>query len=156
MSEVEKMFRQTFFCYTAHGFIAWALATPFRWCDRKRRRCVKPANNPNLCFNLFQPGHVSRDSGEVGSIRGMIEAMVVTNDLNRTRIFISGLSAGGAMAAAILAPILKCSPAARLSLAPYGSATTVPQAFDRMRGHGGPSDRTIQHALLGASDHKGP
>ena len=115
------------------------------------------ANNPNLCFNWFQPGDVRRDLGEVASIRGMIEAMVVTHNLDRKRIFISGLSAGGAMAAAMLAshPEVFAGGAIIAGL-PYGSATTVPEAFDRMRGHGGPSDRSLQQALRDASDHKGP
>jgi poly(3-hydroxybutyrate) depolymerase len=39
---------------------------------------------------------------------------------------------------------------------PYGSATTIRQAFDRMRGHGSPSARELQQALRGASDHRGP
>lgn len=39
---------------------------------------------------------------------------------------------------------------------PYGSATTVPEAFDRMRGEGGPSKRALQRAVRSASDHQGP
>ncbi len=39
---------------------------------------------------------------------------------------------------------------------PYGSATTIPEAFDRMRGHGGPSEQDLQRVLRGASDHQGP
>src|SRR5690606_14395077 len=61
------------------------------------------SNNPNLCFNWFQPMDVRRDAGEALSIRQMIEAMVKTHGLDRKRIFVTGLSAGGAMAAAMLA-----------------------------------------------------
>ncbi len=61
------------------------------------------ANNPNLCFNWFLPGDARRGSGEALSIRQMIETMVATHGLDRTRIFITGLSAGGAMASAMLA-----------------------------------------------------
>src|SRR5688500_6255335 len=61
------------------------------------------ANNPNLCFNWFLPADTARDRGEALSIRQMIEAMVVTHGLDRKRIFITGLSAGGAMAVAMLA-----------------------------------------------------
>jgi poly(hydroxyalkanoate) depolymerase family esterase len=61
------------------------------------------ANNPNLCFNWFLPQNTTRDSGEALSIRQMIETMVVASDLDRTRIFVNGLSAGGTMAAAMLA-----------------------------------------------------
>ena len=61
------------------------------------------ANNANLCFNWFVPEDIRRDSGEALSIRQMIEAMVVAHGLDRSRIFVTGLSAGGAMASAMLA-----------------------------------------------------
>ncbi|MBZ9710901.1 PHB depolymerase family esterase [Mesorhizobium sp. B3-2-1] len=115
------------------------------------------ANNPNLCFNWFLPADVRRGSGEVLSIRQMIETMVVIQGLDRKRIFITGLSAGGAMAAAMLAtyPDVFAGGAIIAGL-PYGSATTIPEAFDRMRGHGGRSDKDLQGALRSASDHRGP
>ncbi|TKB99508.1 MAG: PHB depolymerase family esterase [Mesorhizobium sp.] len=114
-------------------------------------------NNPNLCFNWFQPGDTKRGSGEALSIRQMIETMVVTHGLDRRRIFITGLSAGGAMAAAMLATYPEVfAGGALIAGLPYGSATTIPEAFDRMRGHGGPSEQDLQRALRGASDHPGP
>lgn len=115
------------------------------------------ANNANLCFNWFVPGDISRDSGEAASIRQMIEAAVVTHGLDRKRIFVTGLSAGGAMAAAMLAayPEVFAGGAIVAGLA-YGSASTIPEAFDRMRGHGGPSKTDLQRLLRAASSHKGP
>ena len=115
------------------------------------------ANNPNLCFNWFVPEDVTRDRGEVLSIRQMIEAMVTNHGLDHRRIFITGLSAGGAMAAAMLAtyPDLFAGGAIIAGLA-YGSASTIPEAFDRMRGHGGPSRPELQQRLTEASPHKGP
>ncbi len=115
------------------------------------------ANNPNLCFNWFQPADAGRDSGEALSIRQMVETMVKTHGLDRERIFVTGLSAGGAMAAAMLAsyPEVFAGGAIIAGLA-YASATTVPEAFDRMRGHGGPSQEDLQRALRDASDHRGP
>ena len=41
------------------------------------------SNNPNLCFNWFQPNDIRRDAGEALSIRQMIEAMVKTHRLDR-------------------------------------------------------------------------
>jgi len=38
----------------------------------------------------------------------------------------------------------------------YGTASTIPEAFDRMRGHGGPSPTELQRRLAKASPHKGP
>lgn len=115
------------------------------------------ANNPNLCFNWFQRADVKRDAGEALSIRQMIEAMVKAHNLDRKRIFVTGLSAGGAMAAAMLAsyPDVFAGGAIIAGLA-YGSATTVPEAFDRMRGHGSPSDEELRRMLRDASSHRGP
>ncbi len=115
------------------------------------------ANNPNLCFNWFQPKDVDRGSGEALSIRQMIETMVVAHKLDRKRIFITGLSAGGAMAAAMLAVYPEVFAAgAIIAGLPYGCAATVPEAFDRMRGHGVPSERTLQQLLRSATNHPGP
>ncbi|TIW66280.1 MAG: PHB depolymerase family esterase, partial [Mesorhizobium sp.] len=115
------------------------------------------ANNANLCFNWFVPGDTKRNGGEALSIRQMIETMVLAHGLDRGRIFITGLSAGGAMTSAMLA----CYPeifegGAIIASLPYGSAKTVPEAFDRMRGHGMPSERQLQKALHDASPHQGP
>jgi poly(hydroxyalkanoate) depolymerase family esterase len=115
------------------------------------------ANNANLCFNWFVPGDIRRDSGEALSIRQTIEAVVAAHGLDRQRIFITGLSAGGAMAAAMLAtyPEVFAGGAIVAGLA-YRSASTIPEAFDRMRGHGGPSKAELQRRLREASTHKGP
>ncbi|MDW6026513.1 PHB depolymerase family esterase [Mesorhizobium sp. BAC0120] len=115
------------------------------------------ANNPNLCFNWFLPNDTSRDSGEALSIREMVEAMVVTHGLDGKRIFVTGLSAGGAMAAAMLGTYPEVfAGGAIIAGLPSGSATTIPAAFDRMRGQGGPSEQDLERALRGASDHRGP
>jgi poly(hydroxyalkanoate) depolymerase family esterase len=114
------------------------------------------ANNANLCFNWFVPEDITRDRGEVLSIRQMIEAMVTKHGLDRRRVFVTGLSAGGAMAAAMLAtyPEVFAGGAVIAGLA-YGSASTIPEAFDRMRGHGGPSKPELQRRLAQATSHKG-
>ena len=72
---------------------------------------------------------------------------MVAHDLDRSRIFVTGLSAGGAMASVMLAtyPELFAGGAIIAGL-PYGSAATMPEAFDRMRGHGGPSDAAARRA----------
>jgi len=115
------------------------------------------ANNPNLCFNWFLPGDARRGSGEALSIREMIETMVATHGLDRNRIFITGLSAGGAMASAMLASYPEVfAGGAIIAGLPYGSATTIPEAFDRMRGHGGPSEENLQRLVQNASTHEGP
>jgi len=60
------------------------------------------SNNINGCFNWFNAADTSRNHGEAASIRAMIEWMIVHHPIDRTRVFITGLSAGGAMTVAML------------------------------------------------------
>ncbi|WP_442583935.1 extracellular catalytic domain type 1 short-chain-length polyhydroxyalkanoate depolymerase [Mesorhizobium sp. ASY16-5R] len=115
------------------------------------------ANNPNLCFNWFVPADTNRDGGEALSIRQMIETLIAAHGLDRERLFVTGLSAGGAMASVMLAtyPEVFAGGAIIAGLA-YGTANTIPEAFDRMRGHGGPSEPELQRLVSIASPHKGP
>jgi poly(hydroxyalkanoate) depolymerase family esterase len=114
------------------------------------------ANNPNLCFNWFLPADTARDRGEVFSIWQMIETMVVAHGLDRKQIFVTGLSAGGAMAAAMLATYPEVFAGGGIIAGlPFGCATTIPEAFDRMRGHGGPSELELQRLVRKASKHNG-
>lgn len=115
------------------------------------------SNNSNLCFNWFQPKDTTRNRGEAHSIRQMIETMVVAHALDRGRIFVTGLSAGGAMTSVMLATYPEVfAGGAIIAGLPYGAANTLPEAFDRMRGHGLPSRRELQQLLRRASPHKGP
>ncbi|HEX8388391.1 MAG TPA: PHB depolymerase family esterase [Sphingomonas sp.] len=91
-------------------------------------------NNPNLCFNWFQPGDIGRTGGEAESIAELTEAMLARHDLDRGRVFVTGLSAGGAMTAVMLAtyPDLFAGGAIIGGL-PYGCAADVPEALRQMR-----------------------
>ncbi len=115
------------------------------------------ANNANLCFNWFVAADTKRDFGEALSIRQMIETLAVKHGLDRKRIFVTGLSAGGAMASTMLAAYPETfAGGAIIAGLPHGCATTVPEAFDRMRGHGLPSEPELQALVRGASKHEGP
>jgi poly(hydroxyalkanoate) depolymerase family esterase len=61
------------------------------------------ANNPNRCFNWFQSHDARRGSGEALSIRQMVMRIRRTHSIDPAQIFITGLSAGGAMASVMLA-----------------------------------------------------
>lgn len=114
------------------------------------------ANNASLCFNWFEPGDARRNAGEARSIREMIETIVTTDGLDRSRIFIVGLSAGGAMSSVMLASYPEVfAGGAIIAGLPFGTATSVPEAFDRMRGHGGPGEAELQALVRRASPHKG-
>lgn len=115
------------------------------------------SNNANTCFNWFSPGDTTRGEGEAASIRQMIDTVVTRYNIDRSRIFITGLSAGGAMANVMLATYPEVfSGGAIIAGLTYGAAASIPEAFDRMRGHGLPDAATLQSLLRNASHHCGP
>ncbi|MDB5701741.1 MAG: hypothetical protein JWL66_1940 [Sphingomonadales bacterium] len=115
------------------------------------------SNNANLCFNWFVPEDIKRDGGEALSIRQMVARMITDHGLDPARVFVTGLSAGGAMTAVMLAtyPDVFAGGAVIAGL-PYGAATTMHAAFDRMRGGGSPDAAALGALVRKASDHKGP
>jgi poly(hydroxyalkanoate) depolymerase family esterase len=117
----------------------------------------KPANNPKRCFNWFERGDTKRGAGEAASIHAMVERMAAEHGIDRGRIFITGLSAGGAMASVMLAtyPELFAGGAIIAGL-PYGAATSVQDAFESMfKGRRWPA-RHWGDLVRAASPHKGP
>jgi poly(hydroxyalkanoate) depolymerase family esterase len=90
-------------------------------------------NNANRCFNWFEPEDVARGRGEAASIRQMVETAIGDCDLDPARVFVTGLSAGGAMTAAMLAayPEVFAGGAVVAGL-PYGAADDVMSAFSAM------------------------
>ena len=116
-----------------------------------------PANNPKTCFNWFLPGDTARDQGEALSIRQMIEKTIGAHGIDRGRVFITGLSAGGAMAAAMLATYPEVfSAGAIIAGLPYGAAGNVQQAFESMFQGRPRSAREWGDLVRRASKHRGP
>ncbi|WP_455272468.1 extracellular catalytic domain type 1 short-chain-length polyhydroxyalkanoate depolymerase [Rhizobium herbae] len=94
----------------------------------------KRSNNPNLCFNWFRPSNVTRDRGEVMSIRQMVAKMATGNAIDRKRVFVTGLSAGGAMASAMLAAYPDIFRGGGIIAGlPYGAARDVQRALAAMK-----------------------
>ena len=90
-------------------------------------------NNPNLCFNWFEPDDIVSGGGEADSIRQMVEQMVSTHHLDARRVFITGLSAGGAMTAVLLATAPGTfAGGAIIAGLPYGAARGVQEALAAM------------------------
>jgi len=115
------------------------------------------ANNPNLCFNWFSPSDARRGSGEALSIRQMVAQMVKLHRLDEARIFVTGLSAGGAMTSVMLAAYPEVfAGGAVIAGLPFATANNVPEALDRMRGQGGPANDKLAGLVTRASDHRGP
>jgi poly(hydroxyalkanoate) depolymerase family esterase len=92
------------------------------------------ANNRGRCFNWHRPADVRRGGGgEAASIRQMVRAAATRFRSDRRRVFVVGLSAGGAMAAALLAayPAVFAAGAVVAGM-PVGTASTTAMALLRM------------------------
>lgn len=96
--------------------------------------------NPMRCWNWFKLSDQARGSGEAALLTSMVEAVVREHQLDRNRIYVAGLSAGGAMAA-ILAhayPDVYAAAGVHSGLA-AGAAGNVMAAMSVMRhGQSGP------------------
>src|SRR6516165_7032885 len=93
----------------------------------------QPANNPKNCFSWFLPGDIARGKGEALSIRAMVEHAIAIFASDRRKVFVTGLSAGGAMASVMLATYPEIfAGGAIIAGLPYGCANNIQQAFEAM------------------------
>jgi feruloyl esterase len=117
----------------------------------------QPANNPKNCFSWFLPGDIARDHGEALSIREMVEHAIATFAADRGKVFITGLSAGGAMASVMLATYPEVfAGGAIIAGLPYGCANNVQQAFEAMFTEQGHAAQVLGDRVRAASRHLGP
>ena len=117
----------------------------------------KPSNNGNACFNWFNPEDTARGGGEALSIRQMIARMASDHGVDDKRIFVTGLSAGGAMTAVMLATYPETfAGGAIIAGLPYGIASNVQQALNGMFQSPSRPARELGDLVRNASKHKGP
>lgn len=57
--------------------------------------------NPSRCWNWFNRADQQRDAGEPGLIAGLTRAVIAQYGIDARRVYIAGMSAGGAMAAIV-------------------------------------------------------
>ncbi|WGM46523.1 hypothetical protein KOAAANKH_01394 [Brevundimonas sp. NIBR10] len=115
------------------------------------------ANNPNRCFNWFQTGDTTRDAGEAASIAAMTRKAIADHAIDPDRVFVTGLSAGGAMTAVLLAtyPELFAGGAVVAGL-PHGAAASMSEAFGAMMKPRARDSAAWGEKVRAASDHAGP
>jgi poly(hydroxyalkanoate) depolymerase family esterase len=117
----------------------------------------KPSNNANGCFNWFQPEDIVRGHGEALSIRQMIAHIARDHSIDPAQIFITGLSAGGAMATVMLATYPEVfAGGAIIAGLPYGIAGNLQQALTGMYQAPPRSPRELGDLVRNVSSHKGP
>lgn len=59
----------------------------------------QPASaNPNRCWNWYDPAHQARDTGEPARIAGVARKIMQEHEVDPSRIYLAGVSAGGGMA----------------------------------------------------------
>lgn len=129
--------------------------------DRHRFAVLFPEQtargNPKACFSWFDPRRTRRGLGEAASIRDMVEAALDRHGLDRSRVYVTGLSAGAAMGASLLAAYPELFAAGGLVAGlPHGAAVTVQQAFETMAQGGRRTPRQWGNLVRAASSHAGP
>jgi poly(hydroxyalkanoate) depolymerase family esterase len=92
-------------------------------------------DNAMRCWNWFEPQHQGRDRGEPAAVAGIVRRIVGEGgpQIDARRVFVCGLSSGGAMASVLAAthPDLFAAAAIHSGLA-YGAASDLGSAYAAM------------------------
>jgi poly(hydroxyalkanoate) depolymerase family esterase len=129
--------------------------------DRLRFSVVLPeqqsANNSNKCFNWFERGDTTRGQGEAESIAQMVRKTITDTGANPARVHVTGLSAGGAMTAVMLAtyPEMFAGGGVVAGIA-YRCAASMTDAFSCMNPGKNQTPAALGNAVRAASSHTGP
>ncbi len=92
-------------------------------------------NNPENCFNWYRSADQSRNKGEPASIMQMIDHLKKNKNIDSTKIYVIGLSAGGAMSSIMMAVFPEVfDKGGVMAGGPYKSAESVLKAGQSMMG----------------------
>lgn len=92
-------------------------------------------NNPENCFNWYRSGDQGKDKGEPASVMQMIGYLKQHRPIDSARIYVIGLSAGGAMSSILLSVFPQVfDKGGVMAGGPYKSAESVVKAGPAMLG----------------------
>lgn len=134
------------------------VATGTRLDEHARRRGVavlypeqSEGAHPNRCWNWYEPAHQRRGEGEPAILQGMIREVVERYGMDGERVFVAGISAGGAMALVLAAahPEVVRRAAVHSGVA-YGAARSMEEALEVLAGRAGDPPPELADRLLAA------
>jgi len=115
------------------------------------------ANNSSSCFNWFETADTTRGQGEPLSIKQMVDRMITDHGTNPAKVHVTGLSAGGAMTATMLATYPDVfAGGAIVAGIPHRCATSQSAAFSCMNPGSDQTPATWGNRVRAASSWTGP
>ena len=114
-------------------------------------------NNPLRAFNWFRPEDMQRDCGEPLSVMQMVQWMVATHGIDPDRVYVTGVSSGGAMTSVMLATYPeRFAGGAVIAGVPYRAAEGLQEAFESIFQGRSRSAQEWGELVRSACGHQGP